>query len=371
MSISRELLSSLLKYSKRKQRSISPTIPGYAGQSDFVKPRTRVPGDNYVIPHGSVSVPEVYMGDLPDDYIPDAGFMEIFEPDYGPYIPQSFQAPIPPVIGGVPKNFEVVGVEYNDSLMTSELFEHQMEMANNLDFMPHNLEQMVEMQANQDFIDGTLEMDPIDVRLMTPGDMVPMTYIPPDVINTGDAFQMPAVEPLPGPVNYAAMDPQDFFDKQMQMMDNHFEQFDPGLGMDTAFNAQGALFDISQSAMPFEPVGIPGVGSLDDIIEASMQQASAPAYGPEMSMYDNGPMTQELFEQQMHEAVGPMGVSEAAPDPYDDGMMPDQMYGEVMPYDMMEPDMMDPYMMDPHMMNPYMMPGPMGPNFMPDPPPGP
>ena len=115
-----------------------------------------------------------------------------------------------------------------------------------------------------------------------------------------------------------------------------------------------------------------GIGSLDDIVENSIEQA--PMFAPEMPAYGSGPMTQEFFEQQMHEAAGQIGAPEAAPDPYDGGMMPGQMYGEAMPYDapdMMDPQMMDPYMMDPHMMNPYMMPGPMGPNFMPDPPPGP
>ena len=158
MSIPRELLSSLLKYSKRRQRSISPTIPGYAGQCDFVKPRTRVPGDNFVIPPGSIAAPDVYMGDLPDDYVPHPGFMEIFEPDYGPYIPQSFQAPIQPAVGfgSIPTNLEAAGVEYNDSLMTPELFDHLMEISNNTGFMPHNLEQMVDVLPNQDFVDGTL-----------------------------------------------------------------------------------------------------------------------------------------------------------------------------------------------------------------------
>jgi hypothetical protein len=121
---------------------------------------------------------------------------------------------------------------------------------------------------------------------------------------------------------------------------------------------------------------MPGPASLDDIIEAHdmIQGVPSPGYGPEMPAYGNGPMTQELFEHQMHEAAGQMGLQEASPDPYDNGMMQEEMYDqpmEQMPGNMMGPEMMDPYMMNPYMMNPYMMPGPMGPNFMPDPPPGP
>jgi len=377
MAILRGLRNALLKYRKRRKRPIGTPIPGYAGQCDYVRPVTRVPGDDYVISPGSVATPEVYMGDLPDEYIPEVGFMDIPEPDYGSYEAPFVQAPFTPAPQGFgPLPQDVVQVEYDDSLMDQELFEHEMKLAGSIE--PISLDQVVEHNANLDMVENVLDFGDISDRLIPPVDIMPEMSIPSPVADTADAYSLPPIEPLSGQMNYAAVDPQDFFVQQMRMMENQFDQFDPSAQMEAAFNAHEALFEQSQHALPFEPAipgpsmgrmgPMPGPASLDDIIEAhgAFQGSQSSSYGPEMPAYGNGPMTQELFEHQMHEAAGQMGAPDAAPDPYDDGTMSGQMYGEAMPYDAMDPDMMDP-----RMMNPYMMPGPMGPNFMPDPPPGP
>ena len=143
--------------------------------------------------------------------------------------------------------------------------------------------------------------------------------------------------------------------------------------MDAVFDAQQTLFELSQiTGMPPEAVlevamggislaGMPGPESLDDVVEAydPPQQIEAPGYGPDVAAY-GGMMTQEVFEQQMHEAAGQTGPAEVA-NPYDSGTAQQDMYDQPTPDEMMEPEMMDP----------YMMPSPMGPGFMPEPPPGP
>jgi len=375
MTLPRELREAVLKYRKRRQRSVGSTIPGYAGQCDFARPVTRVPGDDYVISPDSVARPEVYMGELPENYMPEAGFMELFEPDYGPYEAPVMQAPFTPAprgFGGLPQDSEVVGVEYDDCLMSQALFEHQMRLASRIE--PMSLDQIVERNADQDLIENALDLERLADRLISPGDMAPEVALPLPVSDAGQVYALPPVEPLPGQVNYAAIDPQDFFEQQMQMMESQFSQFDPGAQMEAVFNAHEALFELSQQALPFEPVmpepsmggmgsgAMPGPASLDDIIEAHdlIQGAPPPGYGPDMPAYGDCLMTPELFGQQMLGAAGQMAPEGAGPDPYGHSMTPGEMYG-LMPQDMMEPEMMDP----------YMMPGPMGPNFMPDPPPGP
>jgi hypothetical protein len=371
MAIPRGLIEAVLKYRKRRQRPIGATIPGYAGQCDFARPRTRVPGDNYVISPGSVVTPEVYMDDLPNEYIPEAGFMDIPEPDYGSYETPFVQAPFTPApigIAPLPRDFEVVGVEYDDCLMNQELFEHVMRLASMM--KPVSLDQIVELNANHNLIERLVGIEELSDRLMPTSELAPDMFLPSPAIDASDGYTLPPIEPLPDQMNYSAIDPHDFFDQQIQMMESQFNQFDPIVQMGAVFDVHEALFELSQHAVPFGPampepsMGVmgpmPGPASLDDIIEAHDLGVPSPGYGPDMPAYGGSSMTQELFDQQMHEAAEQMTPEGIGPDPYGYGMIPGGMY-EPMPPDMMEPEMMDP----------YMMPGPMGPNFMPDPPPGP
>jgi len=382
MALPSGLLSSLLKYSKNRRRSLGHTFPGYAGQCATARPVTRVLGDDrHIISGGPASRPEVYMGDFPEQYFPDVGFMEIPESEYGSYEASFIQEPLPPThqgFGSLTPDFDQLEVEYEDCLMTQELFELQMEMAVKLESVPLDLEQMIELKANQDLIEGALDIEEIVGSLILQEDMTPEVSLPSSVIEAGeqydDEYPLPAVEPLPGQMNYAAMDPQDFFEQQMQMIESQFNQFDPSAQMEAIFNAHEALFELLQQALPFEPVmpelsasgmgpvAMPGSASLDDIVDVHnlIHGTPSPGYVPDMPGYDACLMTPELFEQQMHGATGQMAPEGAGPDPYDQGMMPGEMYGP-MSQDMMEPEMMDP----------YMMPGPMGPSFMPEPPPGP
>ncbi len=330
MTLPRELREAVLKYRKRRQRSVGSTIPGYAGQCDFARPVTRVPGDDYVISPGSVARPEVYMGDLPEDYMPEAGFMEMFDPDYGPYETPFVEAPFTPAprgFGGIPQDFGPAEVEYDDCLMRQELFEHQMKLASRME--PVSLDRLAELDASRDLIENGLDFGDIAARLISPDGLAPEVSVPLPVMDTGQLGCLFPVEPLPGQMNYAAMDPQDFFERQMRMMENQFSQFDPSAQMDAVFNAHEALFELPQQALPFEPampepsmggmgpVATPGSGSLDDIIEAHdlIQGAPSPGYGPDMPAYGDCLMTPELFEQQMHGVADQMAPEGKSRDP--------------------------------------------------------
>jgi len=370
MAIPGSLLSSILKYRKRRQQIGGPGVPRYAGQCDSAKPVTRVPG-GAAISGGSVSGPEVYGGDLPQDYVPHAGFMEIPEHGYEPYDTSLSRIPSMPTaqkIRGPSPDFREKGIDYADCPMTLELFEQLMESAGREVFRSLDQEQMAELQASLELIERGLDLEEIAARLEENHEAD--RTIPPGTVD--------AAEPSPVQMDHEAMEPQDFFEQQMQVMENQFSelenmQLDRGPQMDAVFDAQQTLFELSQiTGMSPEAVleaamggmslaGMPGPESLDDVVEAHdpSQQIKAPGYGPDMAAY-GGMMTQEVFEQEMHEAAGQMGSAEVA-DPYDNGAAQPDMYEQPTPDEMMEPEMMDP----------YMMPGPMGPGFMPEPPPGP
>ena len=334
MALPGSLLDSVLKYRKQRQQPGGPGVPRYAGQCDFARPVTRVPGGGRgSTSGGSIPTPEVYMGDLPQDYLPHPGFMEIPEPDYEPYEGPFVQAsltPAPPGFGGMPPVVEPSEVEYEDSLMPDELFGHLMRESSDLEELTRRLV-------------GALDQGPT---------------LPPPVTDVNRSL---------GDL-YAGMGPQDFFEQQMQAFESQFRQFETmqfgqGAQMEEVFRAQEALFDLSNLGGLLAEPAMPGPQSLDDIVEAYdlTPEAPPPGYGPDAPGYDDCLMTPELFGELMHEAATDMMPQEAAPVPYDIGMMPGGMYGEPMPDDMMEPEMMDP----------DMMPGPMGPGFGPEPPPGP
>jgi hypothetical protein len=254
--------------------------------------------------------------------------MEIPEPDYGPYEASFDQAPRAPAhqgFGGSRPDFDQSEVEYEDSLMTDELFGHLMRESSDLEDLTRRLVGSLDRGA---------------------------TLPPPSVDRNGSHGDI-----------YTGVNPHDFFEQQMQAFENQFHQFETmqfgqGAQMEEVFRAQEALFDpFSVGGLLAEPT-MPGPQSLDDIIGAYdlTPETPMPGYGPDASAYDDCLMTPELFGDLMHDAIAGLAPPEAGPVPYDTGMMPDGMYGEPMPDDMMDPDM---------------MPGPMGPGFGPEPPPGP
>ena len=379
MAIPRGLRDAILKYRKRRKRPIGATIPGYAGQCDFVKPVTRVPGDNYVVPAGSVPVPEVYMDDLPEDYIPEAGFMEISELDYGPYdghIAESMfhlgnRFPPTPADRG---DFEPSGkIRYEDCLMTPESFEQQMRLLNSQFEAPGTNVYGGESAVDVPNIGDLPSLEDLTGALFQLRQVFPEDH--PDVLRLSTLVQELSYNaPMSQPEDFNAgidsygsgvtPDPFEFdpfqeaeqiFDQQMQLLDRSFEL----PGFETMEHQ--ALMHPGQSMLEQTMGGIGpamdvGPESLDDIVEACDMPHGMPMVNgmPAGPAYDDCLMTPDLFGQAMNGALGPME------DPYMDTPDCDDMPPE---------DMYDP-MPDP-MKNPYMMPGPMGPNFMPDPPPGP
>jgi len=384
MAIPRELLSSLRKYSKRKQRSLGSTIPGYAGQCDTAKPVTRVPGDRQSIPSGSVQRQEEYMSNFPEDYLPHPGFMEVPENDYEPYNGNAAERisnrggqypPIPANMAGLEQPEEV---KYEDCLMDGDLFDQLMyniqHMAASIDDYIKGADYVAGMESEADL--PTVE--DLTAALFLLSEVFPDDH--PDIVRLSTAIQAlsynastsqseaPDVGFGPSEIDQNPFENDPFqnaeqiFNQQMQLLEQSFEvpAFETIEAQDSFVSAEQAMFE-----HPFEeisPAMNPGPASLDDIVEAcDMPNESAMFDGTnEMSAYYGCPMSQELFDQQMHEASEQVAPEEADQAPPDQGMMPGEMYGP-----------MPENAMDPQMMNPYMMPGPMGPNFMPDPPPGP
>ena len=400
MGIPRELLNSLLKYRKRNRRSLGPTIPGYAGQYNTAKPVTRVPGDRQSIPSRPVPRQEEYMSGFPEDYSPHPGFMEMPESDYeqyDSYVAENIshmagQSPSVPanMAGYEPPEVELEAVNYEDCLMDGDLFEQliynsQLE-ATGIDDYAGGVDSVADMLGTMDLP----SLEDLTDALFQLREVFPEDH--PDIVLLSTAIQalsynasmLQSEDPDVGfgpsgagvDQNPFEADPfqeaEQIFNQQMQLLDQSFEAsaFETVEAQDPSMFTEQAMFE--QPMFEDGPAINPGPESLDDIVEAHDMPNGATMFNgmSEMPTYDGCPMSQELFDQQMHEAAEQIAPEEASPDPYDNGMVPGEMYGP-MPEDMMEPDMMNPEMMDPQMMNPYMMPGPMGPSFMPDPPPGP
>jgi len=386
MAIPRELLSSILKYGKRKRRSLGSTIPGYAGQCDTAKPVTRVPGDRQSIPSGSVPRQEEYMSNFPEDYSPHAGFMEVPESDYEPYdgnVAESMShmsGQFPPAPANMAGLEHQEAVNYEDCLMDRDLFEQLMY---NIQLKTASIDDHVDRSDSVTDIVGEMDLPSLEDltdALFRLSEVFPEDH--PDIVRLSTAIQAISYNALKlqseapdvgfGPSGAGAdqnpfendtfQDVEQIFNQQMQLLDQSFEvpDFETIEAQDPFMSTEQAMFE--QSMDEISPAMNPGPAFLDDIVEAcDMPNGAAMFNGmSEMPAYYGCPISQELFNQQMHEVAEQAAPEEEGQEPHDQGMMPGEMYGP-MPQEMMEPEMMDP----------YMMPGPMGPNFMPDPPPGP
>lgn len=360
MAIPRELIEAVLKYRKRRQRPLGTTIPGYAGQCDFARPVTRVPGGGLSPPPSYVPRQDVYMSGLPEDYVPHPGFMEMPESEYEPYdghIAESMShmvSAFPLAPADMPR-FETPGID--DSFANADFANGVAAGLPSIDDLTHALIQLREVfpEDHPDVLRLSTAIQALsyDTSVLQPE--VPFVGFGPSGADAGqDPFD---VDPF--------QEAEQIFDQQMQLLDQSFEVpgFETVDALDPGIYAEPAMFDLPM-VNEFRPTMDPGPASLDDIVEAYDMPSgeTMPGGMNEMPAYDNCLMTPDFFRQQMNGVMDQMGPEDPYMDPSQcDDMMPQDIYGQPMP---------DP-MMDPYMMNPYMMPGPMGPNFMPDPPPGP
>ena len=271
MALPRSLSSSVLKYQDHRPGSSN------AGPCDFAGPATRIPGGTRDTASGPpVAEPDLYLGRLPDDYVPDVGVMSVREPDYEPYEVSFAQAPPPdpPGIRDLPPDLDEPPVKYSDGLMTQALWEHLMrlegaDLTGRLD-----LQSMVETKTNPGLPPGAPGLEEITHNVAPQGGPGPEASLPPPAIGTpeqcGDSDRLPAAELPPTRVDYVQTDPREYFEQQMSMLDSRFGPleamlFDRGAPMEAVFPVPGTLFDPSQPlVLPSEPemprLAEPGLG---------------------------------------------------------------------------------------------------------------
>ena len=227
-------------------------------------------------------------------------------------------------------------------------------------------------------------------------------------------------EPLPRISGFDAPDYPDYFERQMQMFDQQFQEpvaMNEGAQMDKLFQMQEALFEspgdealsleqaIFNENRPLMDISLPSEPhtsfnhefQMDTILsnQHEIEEQSQLAFSPlEQSVLDQPVETMDLWSGQQnlehnlqYEMPGPEMIPETMQDQaaYDNNLMPqeifetmmheaaDQMEQEPMPqpaqfdnnmmpqemYPPQMPEMYDPQMEE--MMDPYMMPGPFGP----------
>lgn len=364
---------------------------------------TRPPGDttdSAGVPVQSKPSPSpvMYTSGFSGEYAPHPGLMEMPGKDYQPYdspsIPHIPRPSQPPALEPGEASVFEPGVRYEDNLMDEDSFELQMELLReqfgeaglneweNNEVASHIMQAHREEETSEfdaDLREHVLEIQMAAEQTRNESLAEPNPELSSESVYGLDAmmYHPPSPELISGAADYELLEPQDFFDQQMQLFEKQFSQFDPaefdnGVEMEAMFKAQEAVFDLPELEAAFmEPpteamgsLARPGSESLEQIIKANEigPEAMMPDEMPEAPDYDDSLMTPELFEQEMSEAAEPM-------EPYSDPM---EQYGGMIPQPMYEeqvPDMMDPYRM-PGMMNPYMMPGPFEPGPMFDPGPG-
>jgi len=227
----------------------------YASQWDLAGSAKRLTGgDEGTVSEGVVARLDTYSGGAPEDYIPDVGFMDLRGPGYEPYEVSFAQAPSPDPqgIAALPPAFDGPEVKYSDCLMTPELFEHLMglqgvDLTGQLD-----LESMTDTKADPQLVQRVGDLE--------------------EIARGAGLVGEPAARPAPAQMDYAAIDPQDFVEEQMHILDGRFSPrevmpLDQDTPEEVVFHMQEILFD------PAEQVVLPP--------EPQMPETVRPYWGPE------------------------------------------------------------------------------------------
>jgi hypothetical protein len=219
-------------------------------------------GDGRDIPRDVFARLEVYNDGSPEDYIPDVGFADMRRTDYEPYKVVFEQAPpnTPQMTGALLPDVGEPPVRYSDRPMTQGLFEHLMKEeglnpAGRLDIepiseAPADPEPMPEDSGLEEIVHGA---GPIE-------ESAPQAWFPQHPIAENDQYDH--LDWLPVSANYAAVDPQDFFQQQKRIMDNglgppEVVPLERGTPMEADFLDQIVLSDPSQQMLQFPEPHIP------------------------------------------------------------------------------------------------------------------
>lgn len=375
MGVPRELLYTILKYRKRKKKPLGPTIPGYAGQCDHAKPVSRLLGDQHPLPAKSVPRQEEYMGSFPEDYFPRAGFMEMPDSDYTPYD------------GHIAESMSNISGQFPISAghMVNLGAQRIDDSVNNDDSVDADLPSLVDLTVALNQLQNVLPDGHPDILRLSTAIQIMCYNMSGKMEEDSDTGHIPSEETCHDSFESDPyQEAEQVFDQQIQLLESQFNdvqmsQLDPDSQMDEVYHVQEALFNAIQPQDLAEdmamdnlfglagPSDAPGPESLEQIMEDyEMQQMdAAPNDMAENPFADGNAMAPEFFPFDMYERTE---ASAPYPDPY-------MQYGEMDQQNMHDDPMPEPEpdpeeMMGPGM-NPYMMPGPMGPDHMPDPPPGP
>jgi hypothetical protein len=243
-------------YHEHGQRPPGMGGSGYADQCDFAESARRIAGgDGGGVPRDVVARLDVYNDGSPEDYIPDLRFANMRGTEYEPYEVVFEQAPpnIPQITGDVPPNIDEPPIHYSDCRMTQGLFEHLMkeegfDPAGRLDIesiseAPADPEPMSADSGLEEIAHGAVPLEEPELRVSLP---------PCSMAESGqyDHFDQSPSSDLPSaPADYAAIDPQDFFEQQRRMIDFGIGPLDRGSPMEMEFLDQIVLSDPSQQML--------------------------------------------------------------------------------------------------------------------------
>jgi len=382
----------------RKRKSLHSMLYGQ-GRSALIGSSDSSPGYGGAnTSAGGYSGLETYMSELPEEYIPNPGPMQVPGNNYQPYDDAvTPSVPPPNMLATEAAGLRNAGphIEYADSLLSEELFEHQLKQIllrfQQLTSRPLDMNAMVKglleetkeadrAEVLEDITQRVLDLQDGTARLMFGEAQEAVEQCPFEVMVPRPDLSHQAMEPAPiglRSIDYLGPISQDFFGVQAQLMERQFSSPDvPGTNicwqMDAQFSSHEALFNMLQADMPVvedvffdqmagtsRPIPGPAQDSLEQIVEAfDIQGLPAAAEAVAMTpSYDDCLMDSGLFEQQMREAADQIDPAEPLPDQMNDSndLMPQ-------PYDPQMQQMMDPYMMPgPTWPGPMMDPGPGGP----------
>ena len=241
MALHRDIFGGIGKYRGLEQR------PPGMGESVG-----RVPdGDRGGVSRGPVARLEVYSEDSPEDYVPDVGFTGIQGIGYEPYEVVFDQAPphTAQTTGGLPHGAGDPQIDYSDCPMTQGLFEHLMKEEGLVPVGRPDIAPISEAPAGP----GPMPADSgLEEVVRGAG---PVAGSGPSLVVEGGRYdhfdQLPASDLTSAPGNYAAVEPQDFFEQRRQILDNGFGPFealpiDRGAPIEPVFLDQVVLSDPSQ-----------------------------------------------------------------------------------------------------------------------------
>jgi hypothetical protein len=213
-----------------------------------------------------------YTDDSPKDYVPDVSFVDMRGIEYEPYEVVFEQAPphTPHVTGALLHDMDEPPVHYSDCPMTQGLFEHLMKEESLDPTGRLDMEQISGTPVDPGPMLAASSLEEI-VQAAPIEDSAPQVRFPRQPI--AGRGQYDHFDRLPALVDYAAVDPHDFFEQQRRILHNGFGPLeavplDRGAPMEMDFLDQIVLSDPSQQMLLFP--------------EPHMPRHMGPGFGPDV-----------------------------------------------------------------------------------------